>query len=35
MPYLQSDEISDRKVDGGKEGVEVPLKIIKEQKMPK
>jgi release factor glutamine methyltransferase len=29
MPYLQSDEISDRKVDGGKEGVEVPLKIIK------
>jgi len=29
MPYLQSDKISDRKVDGGKEGVEVPLKIIK------
>jgi len=29
MPYLQSDEILDRKVDGGKEGVEVPLKIIK------
>ncbi len=29
MPYLQSDEISDRRVDGGKEGVEVPLKIIK------
>jgi len=29
MPYLQSDEISDRKVDGGKEGVEIPLKIIK------
>ena len=29
MPYLQSNEISDRKVDGGKEGVEVPLKIIK------
>ena len=29
MPYLQSDEISDRKVDGGKEGIEVPLKIIK------
>jgi len=29
MPYLQSDEISDRRVDGGKEGVEVPLKIIR------
>ena len=29
MPYLQSVEISDRKVDGGKEGLEVPLKIIK------
>jgi release factor glutamine methyltransferase len=29
MPYLQSNEISDRKVDGGKEGVEIPLKIIK------
>jgi len=29
MPYLQSDEITDRRVDGGKEGIEVPLKIIK------
>ena len=29
MPYLQSDEILDRRVDGGKEGVEIPLKIIK------
>ena len=29
MPYLQSDSIDDRKVDGGKEGIEVPLKIIK------
>lgn len=29
MPYLQSDEISDRRVDGGKEGIEVPLRIIK------
>jgi len=29
MPYLQSDEIWDRRVDGGKEGVEIPLKIIK------
>jgi release factor glutamine methyltransferase len=28
MPYLQSDGISDRRVDGGKEGIEVPLKII-------
>jgi len=29
MPYLQSDTITDRRVDGGKEGVEIPLKIIK------
>lgn len=29
MPYLESDSIQDRRVDGGKEGVEVPLKIIK------
>ncbi len=29
MPYLQSDEIWDRRVDGGKEGIEIPLKIIK------
>ncbi len=29
MPYLQSDQITDRRVDGGKEGVEVPLQIIK------
>jgi release factor glutamine methyltransferase len=29
MPYLQSEQISDRRVDGGKEGVEIPLKIIK------
>ena len=29
MPYLSSDEISDRRVDGGKEGIEIPLKIIK------
>jgi release factor glutamine methyltransferase len=29
MPYLQSDDISDRRVDGGKEGIEVPLRIIK------
>ena len=29
MPYLQSDRIDDRRVDGGKEGVVIPLKIIK------
>lgn len=29
MPYLQSDEIQDRRVDGGPEGVKVPLEIIK------
>ena len=29
MPYLQSDEISDRRVDGGPEGVVIPLRIIK------
>ena len=29
MPYLPSKEISDQTVDGGKEGIEVPLKIIK------
>lgn len=29
MPYLQSDGILDRRVDGGKEGVDIPLKIIK------
>jgi len=29
MPYLPSVEISDQTVDGGIEGIEVPLKIIK------
>lgn len=29
MPYLQSDSIIDRRVDGGKQGIEIPLKIIK------
>ncbi len=29
MPYLPSDEISDRTVDGGPEGFEIPLAIIK------
>jgi len=29
MPYLPSDEVLDCTVDGGKEGIEVPLKIIR------
>jgi len=29
MPYLPSDKISDRTVDGGPEGLEIPLAIIK------
>ncbi len=29
MPYLPSDEISDNTIDGGVEGLEIPLKIIK------
>lgn len=28
MPYLQSDEINDIRVDGGKEGVDIPFQII-------
>ena len=28
MPYLPSEKISDQTVDGGKDGLEVPLKII-------
>ena len=32
MPYLPSKEISDQTVDGGKEGIEVPLKIIQSVK---
>jgi len=32
MPYLPSDEISDRTVDGGPEGLEVPVRIIKSAK---
>jgi release factor glutamine methyltransferase len=32
MPYLPSDEVSDRTVDGGKEGLEIPLEIIKSSK---
>ncbi len=29
MPYLPSNKISDHSIDGGKDGLEVPLKIIK------
>ncbi len=32
MPYLVSEEISDIATDGGKEGVEIPLMIIKSAK---
>ena len=32
MPYLPSDTISDKTVDGGREGVEIPLKIIESAK---
>lgn len=29
MPYLPSDEVLDRTIDGGKEGIEVPFEIIR------
>ncbi len=29
MPYLPSDEVLDRTTDGGEEGIEVPLEIIR------
>jgi len=32
MPYLPSKKISDQTVDGGKEGLEIPFKIIKSAK---
>jgi release factor glutamine methyltransferase len=32
MPYLPSEIISDKTVDGGKEGVEIPLRIIESAK---
>ncbi len=32
MPYLPSEKLSDRTIDGGKDGVEIPLKIIKSAK---
>jgi len=31
-PYLPSEKISDQTIDGGKEGVEIPFKIIKSAK---
>ena len=32
LPYLPSDGIKDRTVDGGKEGLEIPVQIIKSAK---
>lgn len=32
LPYLPSDTIKDRTVDGGKEGLEIPVQIIKSAK---
>jgi len=32
LPYLPSDRIQDRTVDGGKEGLEIPIQIIKSAK---
>ena len=32
MPYLPSEKISDLTVDGGKDGLEIPLKIIESAK---
>jgi release factor glutamine methyltransferase len=32
LPYLPSDGITDRTVDGGREGLEVPIQIIKSAK---
>jgi len=32
MPYLPSEQVSDKTTDGGKEGMEVPLRIIKSSK---
>jgi len=29
LPYLPSETISDKTIDGGKEGIEIPLQIIK------
>ena len=32
LPYLPSDDIVDRTVDGGREGLEIPIQIIKSAK---
>lgn len=32
MPYLSSEQIDDVATDGGKEGIEIPIKIIKSAK---
>jgi len=32
MPYLPSEQVSDKTTDGGKEGMEVPLRIIESSK---
>jgi len=32
MPYLPSEQVSDKTIDGGKEGMEVPLRIIESSK---
>jgi len=32
MPYLPSEQVSDKTIDGGQEGMEVPLQIIESSK---
>lgn len=32
LPYLPSEKITDRTIDGGKEGLEIPIQIIKSAK---
>ena len=32
MPYLNTDEVSDVRTDGGKDGLEIPIKIIESAK---
>jgi release factor glutamine methyltransferase len=32
LPYLPSDDVVDRTVDGGREGLEIPIQIIKSAK---
>jgi len=32
MPYLPSEQVSDKTIDGGKEGTKIPLRIIKSSK---